>query len=303
MRVVVTGAQGQVVRALIEASQGSQFELLTLSRPTLDLTRPETIADALSTLRPDLVINAAAYTSVDQAETEEDLANLVNAFSAGVISETTFQLNVPIIQLSTDYVFNGKHTQPIKPHDSTGPLGVYGSSKLGGELAVANANPHHLIVRTAWVVSPFGKNFVRTMLGLASKNDSVRVVSDQFGNPTSAHVIAKGLLILAERIQALASSSDPQIEPDFWGITHLAGSGRASWAELARHVFAVSAKLGGPFAEVVDIATEDWPTPARRPTNSELDISSFTARTGFVPPIWQLSVERVVERILKDKQL
>jgi dTDP-4-dehydrorhamnose reductase len=300
MRIVVTGAHGQVVRALVEAGKASQFDIITLSRPTLDLMRPETIAPALVPLRPDLVINAAAYTQVDQAETEEEQATLANAVSAGVIAETAAQLNVPVVQLSTDYVFDGSQTTPRQPDDPTGPLGVYGRTKLAGELAVAAANPQHVIVRTAWVVSPFGKNFVRTMLALAAKNDVLRVVSDQFGNPTSAHVIAEGLLALATRIGNGSTSASGTQDDDIWGTTHLVGRGRASWADLAQHVFATSAKLGGPSAQVTGIATSDWPTPAKRPANSQLDTSSFTARTGYVPPLWQESVEAVVTRLLRD---
>ncbi|RWD49471.1 MAG: dTDP-4-dehydrorhamnose reductase, partial [Mesorhizobium sp.] len=185
MRLAVTGREGQVAASLIERG-GRDVEVVAIGRPALDLTRPETIFAALEAVRPDIVVAAAAYTAVDQAEDEKDLAFAINAAGAGKVAEAAAKLCVPVVQLSTDYVFDGTKDGAYVETDATAPLGVYGASKLAGEEAVAAANPRHLILRTAWVYSPFGKNFVKTMLRLAADRDEISVVADQWGNPTSA---------------------------------------------------------------------------------------------------------------------
>ncbi|RWE00373.1 MAG: NAD-dependent epimerase/dehydratase family protein, partial [Mesorhizobium sp.] len=180
MRLAVTGREGQVAASLIERG-GSDVEVVAIGRPVLDLARPDTIFAALEAARPDIVVSAAAYTAVDQAEDEKDLAFAINAAGAGKVAEAAAKLGAPVIQLSTDYVFDGSKDGAYVETDKTAPLGVYGASKLAGEEAVAAANPRHLILRTAWVYSPFGRNFVKTMLRLASDRDEVSVVADQWG--------------------------------------------------------------------------------------------------------------------------
>lgn len=292
MKLLVTGRDGQVARSLaarIAASHG--IEVVFAARPELDLARPDTIAAVIEAARPDVVVSAAAYTAVDQAEDEPDLAFAVNAAGAGEVARAAAAIGAPVVHLSTDYVFDGGADRPYREDDPTGPQGVYGASKLAGEEAVAAANPRHVILRTAWVYSPFGKNFVRTMLRLAADRDEVSVVADQLGNPTSALDIADAVLAISNR---LGENSGDEIR----GIYHMAGTGDASWADLAEAVFQQSATLGGPSAKVRRIATSDYPTRARRPANSRIDAEKLYRRTGYRAPRWQDSVAETVRSVL-----
>ncbi len=293
MRIVVTGREGQVVRSLVErAALHPSVELLFLGRPELDLAQPETVFETISAARPDLVVSAAAYTAVDQAEDEPELAHAVNAAGAGAVAQAAADIGAPVIHLSTDYVFSGDGEKPYTEDDLTGPRSVYGRTKLDGEVAVAAANPRHLILRTAWVYSPFGKNFVKTMLRLAEDRDSVSVVADQWGNPTSALDIADGILCAADRLQ-----TDRQF--DAFGIYHLAGTGSTNWSSFARAIFKASQERQGPFADVTDILTSEYPTNARRPLNSRLSTEKFRDVFGWRAPQWEQSMKTVVEKILQ----
>ena len=292
MRIVVTGREGQVARSLLEAAQGrAGVEVIAIGRPELDLLRPDTVAEVLAASRPDLVVSAAAYTAVDQAEDEPEAAFAINAVGAGKVAEATARLGIPIIHLSTDYVFDGTAERPYVETDPTAPCSVYGASKLAGEQAVAAANPRHLILRTAWVYSPFGKNFVKTMLRLARDRDEIAVVADQWGNPTSALDIADAILRAAARIDGDGSFGE-------FGTYHLAGTGETNWSGFARHILDTSRVFGGPYAEVRDIATADYPTKVRRPPNSQLSSAKFAAAFGRATPKWRESVERVVRYVL-----
>ena len=292
MRLVVTGRDGQVATSLLEAGQGrDDVEVVAVGRPALDLTQPDTVFDALAAARPDIVVSAAAYTAVDQAEDEPDLAFAVNAVGAGKVAEAAAKLGVPVIHLSTDYVFDGSKDGAYVETDATAPLSVYGASKLAGELAVAAANPRHLVLRTAWVYSPFGRNFVKTMLRLASDRDEIAVVSDQWGNPTSAFDIADAIL------HAAAMLRDDEAF-DGYGIYHLTGTGETSWSGFARHILDTSARYGGPTARVRDIASSDYPTKAKRPANSRLSTARFAAAWSWVAPDWRQSAQAVVYRLL-----
>ncbi|HQZ13075.1 MAG TPA: dTDP-4-dehydrorhamnose reductase [Devosia sp.] len=290
MRILVTGRAGQVALSLAERAEGSGHEVVLAGRPELDLAQPATIFSALEAARAELVINAAAYTAVDAAESDRETAFAVNAAGAGEVAAAAARLGIPVLQISTDYVFDGLAEGPYAESAATAPAGVYGASKLAGEQAVAAANPQHLVVRTAWVYSPFGRNFVRTMLRLAETRDEVGVVADQFGNPTSALDIADGLFAAATRIGAGGSTG--------WGTYHLVGSGEASWADLATQVFETSRALGGPHALVRPITTADYPTPARRPANSRLSTTKFAAAFGWTAPDWRESTAAVVRRLL-----
>jgi dTDP-4-dehydrorhamnose reductase len=292
MRIAVTGRTGQVALSLAERAARSHTVTL-LGRPALDLAQPATILPALEAACPDLVINAAAYTAVDAAEDDRDAAFLVNAEGAGHVAAAAARLGVPVIQLSTDYVFDGTAFAPYNETAATNPLGVYGASKLAGEAAVAAANPRHLIVRTAWVYSPFGRNFVRTMLTLAQTRDEVGVVADQHGNPTSALDIADGLLAAATALAAPGFTA--------WGTYHLAGTNETTWAGLARAVFEASRELGGPAANVRDLSTAEYPTRARRPANSRLATEKFARTFGGAAPDWHASVAVVVRRLLEAR--
>ncbi|HXV30897.1 MAG TPA: dTDP-4-dehydrorhamnose reductase, partial [Sinorhizobium sp.] len=233
MRIVVTGCKGQLALSLAERALGrTDLEVVTLGRPELDLARPQTILPAIALCRPSLVVSAAAYTAVDQAEDDRDMAFAVNAVGAGAVAEAGARLGVPVIHISTDYVFDGTRQGDHAEDDAPAPLSVYGASKLAGEKAVAAANPRHLILRTGWVYSPFGKNFVKTMLQLAMDRDEIAVVADQWGNPSSALDIADAVL---DASIALIQSRQGPVP----GIYHLAGTGTVSRADLARHVLSV----------------------------------------------------------------
>ena len=291
MRVLVTGRDGQLARSLAErAAACPDLSLETVGRPELDLERPESIAAAIAAAAPDVVVNAAAYTAVDQAEDEPDRADRINAAAAGEVAEAARRAGARIIQVSTDYVFDGSAEGPYSEAAPTNPLGVYGRSKLEGERRVAESNPDHLILRTAWVYSPFGRNFVRTMLNAAQGRDTLNVVDDQHGNPTSALDIADGVLAIMKGWVGAPGRGLGQ-------VYHLAGTGSTSWCGLARQVFAAAAALGLPTAEVNPIRTEDWPTRAVRPRNSRLDCSKLEADFGYRAPGWQDSVTETVRRL------
>ena len=292
MRIAVTGREGQVVRSLVErAERRSDVTIIPLGRPEFDLGHPEGIAAAIVTVRPDIVVSAAAYTAVDQAEDEPDLARAMNETGAGAVAAAAAACGAPVIHLSTDYVFAGDLYRPYVETDPTGPHGVYGRTKLAGETAVAAANPRHVILRTAWVYSPFGKNFVRTMLSLAADRDVVRVVADQLGNPTSALDIADGILEIAPQLLG-------QVPAEHFGVFHLAGTGSSHWAGFAAAIFEASAAIGGPSARVEAITTADFPTKARRPANSRLSTDRLNHVFGWRAPKWQASCAAVVQRLI-----
>ena len=299
MRILVTGRGGQVARSLAErAATHPDAEVIFAGRPHLDLLQPETVRAAILTARPDVVVSAAAYTAVDRAEDEPDRAFAVNAKGAGVVASAAEEAGAAVIHLSTDYVFSGNASGEYTETDAPDPRNVYGRSKLEGEHAVATANPRHVILRTAWVYSPFGKNFVNTMLSLASQRDHVRIVADQWGNPTAAADIADGILRIAG---AIATDRQAQFgQAEFYGIFHLAGAGSTNWVGLARQVFAASASLGGPSAHIVEIATADYPAKARRPQNSRLSCEKLLGVYGWRPPQWQESCTAVVARLVGD---
>ncbi|PZA10727.1 dTDP-4-dehydrorhamnose reductase [Rhodopseudomonas palustris] len=292
MRIVVTGRHGQVAQALRERAAGSTTEIILLARPEIDLTRPNEIEATLVDLKPDAIVNAAAYTAVDQAESAPELAYTINAEGAAAVARAAAKLGAPIVQLSTDYVFDGSSDQPYREDAPTGPLGVYGASKLAGERAVADAARDYAVLRTSWVYAPFGKNFVRTMLALARQRDEVRVVCDQIGAPTSALDIADGVLGVVRNLLAQPARSDLR------GIFHMTAEGTATWAEFAEAIFSASRAAGGPSAKVIPIPTNEYPTPARRPANSRLDTSALAAAHGIRLPHWRHSLRPCIERLL-----
>lgn len=288
-RIVVTGRNGQVARSLGERVLAHEaIDVIALGRPELDLQRPDTIAATITGLQPDLIVSAAAYTAVDQAEGEAPLAMAVNAVAPGEIAKAAALLGVPVIHLSTDYVFDGTKPAPYIESDAAAPVSVYGRSKLQGEIAVAGFNPDHVILRTAWLYGPFGRNFLKTMLRLAESRKVVRVVDDQIGCPTSTLDLADGILAIAYN---LLERDDPALR----GVFHLAASGSGSWADFAEEIFRRSRLRGGPSAEVERIPTSEYPTAARRPANSRLDCARVLALHGVILPPWHDSVAAVVE--------
>ena len=290
----MTGRGGQLVQSLTERGTMAGHEIIALGRPALDLGLQDkgVILAALVAAKPEVIVNAAAHTAVDLAESEADLAFAVNTRGAGAVAQAAQQLGVPLIQISTDYVFSGDKSAPYLEDDRTGPTGVYGASKLAGEQAVLASGADATILRTAWVYSPFGNNFVKTMLRLASERTELAVVSDQRGNPTSALDLADAVLSVAANL--LASSA-----PDLRGIFHATGDGEASWADLAEAVFAASAPLGGPTAKVRPILTSDYPTLARRPANSRLDGGKLERLHDVRLPHWRVSTAAVVSRLTR----
>lgn len=296
MRIAVTGRTGQVVQSLLARAETAGVTVIAVGRPELDLAQPESVQQALAAVKPDCVVNAAAYTAVDMAETEPELALRINGAGAGAVAAAAAALGVPLIQLSTDYVFDGMAPRPWRESDPTAPLGAYGRSKLAGEEAVMASAADWTILRTAWVYSPYGANFVKTMLRLAESRNEVGVVSDQLGSPTSALDLADAIIAVAKAL--VARPRDASLR----GIFHAAGTGEASWADLAEIVFAASASLGGPSAAVRRIATLDYPTPARRPTNSRLDCSLLAERHGLQLPRWQESVQTCVATLLAQSR-
>lgn len=289
----MTGRTGQVAQSLAERGAAAGHTIVAVGRPDLDLATADAdaVLAALAATAPDAIVSAAAHTAVDRAESEPDLSFAINATAAGHIAAAGAALGVPVLHLSTDYVFAGDKPAPYLESDATGPQGVYGASKLAGEEAVLAAHPGALVLRTAWVTSPFGSNFVRTMLRLAATRDEIGVVADQRGNPTSALDIADALLALAVRCAA-----DP--DPALRGVFHLTASGETTWAGLAEATFARSAAHGGPSARVRPIATADYPTPARRPANSRLDGGRLLRVHGLRLPDWETALETTVARLV-----
>lgn len=302
MRIVVTGHDGQVARSLLERGPVANVAVVTVGRPQLDLRQPGSIAAAIAEHNPDIVVSAAAYTAVDNAESEPDIADAINNAGAGALSRAAAAMSIPIIHLSTDYVFDGELDRPYREDDPPAPASVYGRTKLAGERAVAAANSNHAILRTAWVYSPFGKNFVRTMLALGSNRDEITVVADQHGAPSSALDLADGIIAVARN---LCGHPD---RPEFRGIFHMTGRGETTWAGFAEEIFSISASLGGPSARVVPIPTSGYQTPARRPANSRLDTGKLARVHGVRLTEWQRSTAQCVKRLVdqdfgkKDRQ-
>ncbi|OAN66859.1 dTDP-4-dehydrorhamnose reductase [Sphingomonas sp. TDK1] len=287
MRILVTGHDGQVAQSLGEKAIG--HDLVFTSYPDFDLSKPETIEAAVARIQPELIVSAAAYTAVDKSESEPERAMAINGDGPGVLARAGAKIGAPIIHLSTDYVFDGSLDRPWREDDPTGPLGVYGATKLAGEQAVQASGATHAVVRLAWVYSPFGNNFVKTMLRLAETRDVLNVVEDQYGCPSSALDIAQAILAVVARWQKDGAAS---------GLYHFAGSGETNWAEFAATIFAESARRGGPSASVTGIPSSEYPTPAKRPANSRLDCTRFAETFGYRAPAWQESLGVVLDRLL-----
>jgi len=292
MRIAVTGIAGQVVTALREqAASIADVEIVSLGRPELDLLDTASIGPGLVASHADIIVSAAAYTAVDKAESEPDTAFAINSDAPAVIAQTAAEMSVPLIHLSTDYVFDGSKAGPYLEDDETGPLGVYGKSKLGGEEGIRRTYANHVILRTAWVYSPFGNNFLKTMLRLAGDRPTIRVVADQRGTPTSALDIADAIFVVARNLL------DHPAEARLRGTFHLVGGGEATWAEFAREIFAQSAGLGGPSATVEPIETSQYPTPAPRPANSRLATEKLAQVHGVRMPDWRQSTAETIKFI------
>jgi dTDP-4-dehydrorhamnose reductase len=287
--ILLTGGGGQVGTEF-QRRAPTGFEIVAPGRERLNLADPDAIA-ALVASRPwACVINSGAYTAVDKAESDPVTAWKVNALAPAAFAWATAQAGVPLIQLSTDYVFDGAKPVPYLENDPVGPVSVYGASKEAGEQAVRTGNPRHVILRTAWVVSPFGANFIKTMLRLAETRDRLAVVDDQHGCPTSAADIAGALAVIASRL------ADDAEAPT--GTYHFVNSGEATWCGFAREIFALAQARGRAVPTVEAIPTSAYPTPARRPANSRLDTAKLTRDFGIEPRAWRAAASEVVETLL-----
>jgi len=289
VKILVTGKQGQLARALAEAGVSAAFEICLAGRTECDIRNQNAVERTLARIAPDLVVNTAAYTQVDQAESEPENAFAINAAGAANVARACATAGIPLIHLSTDYVFDGRKTAPYLETDETGALNVYGASKLEGERAVAQFCAQHIILRTSWVFSPWGQNFVRTMLRLAATRDAIDVVDDQYGCPTYAPHLADAILKIAETI---ARNADGEL----FGIYHAAGQGETTWYEFAGEIFSQAAKHDGTAPIVRPIPAAQYPTAARRPANSRLDCTKLRDLFGIALPGWQAGVEECVKR-------
>lgn len=277
LRILISGQHGQVSQAL-QQSLGDLGELIVLGRDRLDLSQPEALRAVLREFKPNLIINAAAYTAVDQAESEPDLAFAVNATSPGIFAEQAAALGIPFIHYSTDYVFDGSKDAAWNEADLPNPLSVYGSSKLAGEQAIAKAGGQYLILRTSWVYSLTGRNFLLTMQRLLQEREKLTIVADQIGAPTWAGTIAQSTRELIERWQ--------DGKPRAWGVYHLTASGETSWFGFAQAIGQQLAKAGKPCAVLEPIPSSAYPTAAVRPLNSRLDCSRLQREWGVSQPDW-----------------
>ena len=275
--LLVFGRTGQVARELARLAPEARF----LGRDEADLSDPDACARAIRESGCQAVINAAAYTAVDRAETEPDLAGQINAAAPAAMASAAAGLRIPFVHISTDYVFDGSGDQPWVETDPTGPLGVYGASKLDGERGIAAAGGQWAVLRTSWVFSAHGANFVKTMLRLGAERDELRVVADQHGGPTPAADIASACLTMAQAMRA---------EPALGGVYHFSGAADTNWAGFAREIMAQA----GLACRITDIASSDYPTPARRPMNSRLDCSAIRRDFGISRPDWRAGLAQVL---------
>jgi dTDP-4-dehydrorhamnose reductase len=290
--ILMFGATGQLARCMIEQAAGAGVRLTALSRADVDLTDADAVRRAINAaVDCDLVVNAAAYTAVDQAESELDLAQQINAVSPGVMAQACADRDLGFIHVSTDYVFDGDKVGAYVETDPTNPQGAYGRTKLAGEAAVMAAHPRSVILRTSWVYSAFGKNFVKTMLRVGADRDELSVVADQFGCPTSAADIATAILTIARQVP---------LRPEQSGIFHFAGTGETSWAGFADKIFELAAEQIGNRPVVRQITSAEYPTPAKRPANSRLNSTRFADQFGYSAPAWPDSLAVVLDRLAES---
>lgn len=283
MNILLFGQTGQVAREI-----RMQAEVTALGRAQADLNDPAGCAAAILSHRPDVVINAAAYTAVDRAESEPQDAHRINADAPTEMAKACAALGIPFLHISTDYVFAGTGTKPWTPQDAVAPSNVYGRTKLAGEEGVRNSGARHAILRTSWVFSAHGANFVKTMLKLSQTRDALTVVDDQIGGPTPARAIAAAILQMAQAMHAGHGG----------GTYHFAGTPVASWADFAREIFAQAERT----TRVTGIPTTDYPTPAARPLNSRLDCASLQSDFGIMPPDWKDALRILLKDLSNDSE-
>lgn len=289
VRILVLGTVGQLATEL-RRTFGAPAELELWPAERVELADEAAVRGLLERARPDVVINAAAYTAVDKAEQEPERAFAVNEQGPRTLASYCHAAGACLVHVSTDYVFDGRKASPYLEDDAIGPLNVYGRSKWAGEQAIRAELEQHLILRTSWVFSAHGQNFVKTMLRLGQDRTEVRVVADQYGRPTPAHDLAEAIWhIVRARAQGAGTP---------WGTYHFAGEGTATWKDLAEAVFALAESQTGKHVTVTPISTADYPTPAQRPRSSVLDSTRFASAFGRTPQPWQVGLKRVVDELL-----
>lgn len=287
--ILVTGGGGQLASSLVSCG-GSRIH--RVGRPDFDFDRPETIGETFRRIAPVAVVNAAAWTAVDAAETDPEAAARANRDGPALLAKLCGEAGIPLIQVSTDYVFDGDKGTPYVETDPPSPTGVYGRTKAEGEQATLAACPHTIVLRTSWVYSTTGKNFVRTMINAGAKNSTLKVVGDQRGAPTSADDLAAAI------IDILALIETGGWQDSYAGIYHVAGTGETTWHGLAVAALEAAAQRGRKMPEVIAIRTQDWPTPARRPADSRLDCNKLERVFGIRLPTWRRSLALTVDRLL-----
>lgn len=295
MKILLLGANGQLGKEL-DRQLSSVGSVTALSREALDITNHVAVRDAIRRVRPNIIVNAAAYTAVDKAETDVDFAHAVNADAVANLAQIAREQNFWLFHYSTDYVFDGLKQSPYLETDTPNPINVYGASKLAGEMAIADAACHHLIFRTTWVIGKDGHNFAKTILRLASERDALRVIDDQIGVPTSPSLIARVTIDAIGAIQE--GKSWPQ------GIYHLAPQGKTNWHEIANTLIAYAAQQDIPLrsnaADIQAIRTTEYSTAARRPLNSQLDTHKLRSQLSFDLPHWKDDFLAVARDIVKE---
>jgi len=291
--ILIVGRNGQLARCLHELATARGLTAVAMGRRELDLEAQINIDSVVASLAPSVIVNAAAYTAVDQAESEEATAFRINRDGAAALAAVAARMNIPFVQLSTDYVFDGRKASPYVESDVPAPVNSYGASKLAGEIAVLAACPFATVIRTAWVYSPYGHNFVRTMMRLAETRPLVRVVADQFGSPTSAVDLAAAILKIAQQF----GSADRRATT---GIYHLTARGETTWHGFAAAIFEGLGRRGLKVPRLEAISAAEYPTPARRPANSRLDSSRAERAFRLRLPHWRNSLEACLDRLVSE---
>jgi dTDP-4-dehydrorhamnose reductase len=292
MKMLITGAYGQLGREIIDVTQSKECPVLAPPEDDLDICDLDKIDNVITELKPELVINTAAYTQVDKAETEEELAFKVNKTGCTNLARMCTKHKIPLVHISTDYVFDGLKGTPYAETDPISPLGVYGRSKAEGESEIRSYLKEHIILRTSWLYGTHGHNFVKTMLNLATSKKEIRVVADQYGSPTNAADIARTILSIAEQLQSGNKNS--------WGTYHYCGQGIISWHTFAEKIIELAGQQGKVRTPRVEpVTTDEYPTPAKRPVYSALDCSHIYKKFNISPRPWQKSLETTIRKLLK----
>jgi dTDP-4-dehydrorhamnose reductase len=291
--ILVFGGAGQLGQELARAAKLRAIPITTLTRSDVDIAESAAVAAALSHVRPTLVVNAAAYTKVDLAETNVDEARQANEIGPAVLAHACARINLPMVHVSTDYVFDGSKDGAYLESDPVCPINVYGRTKAAGEDAVRHALKRHIILRTAWIYSEFGNNFLKTILGLAATRDELRIVADQHGSPTSAREVAEAIVRIGPSLLK---------DDDICGTYHFTSAGATTWYGFAKRAIAVQAPITGRYPQLTPIATEEYRAAARRPANSRLDCRLFAQVFGFAAPDWTVDVDLTTRALVASAQ-